>query len=88
MHSWWVLVPALGALVVGQGLAMPALTSSFAGRAGPTRTGGVLGFQQSASGIARVLGPLAGGLAFDHLGAPSPYLGGAVLMVVCVLLVA
>ena len=88
VHSWWVLVPALGALVVGQGLAMPALTSSFAGRAGPRRTGGVLGVQQSASGIARVLGPVAGGLAFDHLGAPSPYLAGAGLMIVCVLLVA
>src|SRR5205807_1603870 len=31
VHSWWMLVPALAALVVGQGLAMPALTAAFAG---------------------------------------------------------
>jgi predicted MFS family arabinose efflux permease len=78
----------LTALVVGQGLAMPALTSAFAGRAGPDRTGGILGVQQSASGMARVLGPLAGGLAFDHFGPPSPYLAGAVLMFLCALAVA
>ncbi|MCU1449302.1 MAG: Tetracycline resistance efflux pump [Acidimicrobiales bacterium] len=83
VHSWWLLVPALAALVVGQGLAMPALTSAFAGRAAPDRTGGVLGVQQSASGMARVLGPLAGGFAFDRLGAPSPYLIGAAMMALC-----
>jgi DHA1 family tetracycline resistance protein-like MFS transporter len=88
VHSWWLLVPALLALVVGQGLAMPALTSSFAGRARPHRTGGVLGVQQSASGLARVVGPLVGGLVFDRLGAPAPYVGGALLMLVCVVLVA
>ena len=86
VHSWWLLVPALAALVVGQGLAMPALTSAFAGRAGPTRTGGVLGVQQSASGMARVLGPLAGGLAFDRVGAASPYVIGAMMMALCALL--
>jgi DHA1 family tetracycline resistance protein-like MFS transporter len=85
VHSWWLLVPALTALVVGQGLAMPALTSAFAGRAGPDKTGGVLGVQQSASGLARVLGPLAGGFAFDRLGAASPYLVGAVMMALCAL---
>jgi MFS transporter, DHA1 family, tetracycline resistance protein len=83
VHSWWLLVPALAALVVGQGLAMPALTSAFAGRAAPDRTGGVLGVQQSASGMARVLGPLAGGFVFDRLGAPSPYLIGAGMMALC-----
>jgi DHA1 family tetracycline resistance protein-like MFS transporter len=62
---------------------MPALTSAFAGRAAPHRTGGVLGAQQSASGMARVLGPLAGGFVFDRLGAPSPYLIGAGMMALC-----
>src|SRR5207248_702131 len=87
VHSWWLLVPALAALVVGQGLAMPALTSAFAGRAGADRTGRVLGVQQSASGLARVVGPLAGGLAFDHLGVTAPYVAGAVTMALCAVLV-
>ena len=87
VHGWWLLAPALGLLVVGQGLAMPALTSAFAGRAGPSRRGGVLGVQQSASGLARVIGPLAGGLVFDRLGVASPYLLGAVMMAVCALVI-
>src|SRR4051812_13916156 len=85
VHSWWLLVPALVALVVGQGLAMPALTSAFAGSAGANRTGGVLGVQQSANGLARVVGPLVGGLLFERVGVGSPYLAGAAAMALCAL---
>jgi multidrug resistance protein len=88
VHSWWLLVPALVALVVGQGLAMPALTATFAGRAGARRTGGVLGVQQSANGLARVVGPLMGGLLFEHVGVAAPYVVGAGLMAVCAVLAA
>ncbi|HUQ63191.1 MAG TPA: MFS transporter [Acidimicrobiales bacterium] len=82
-HSWWALVPALLALVVGQGLAMPSLTSAFSVRVSVARRGGALGIQQSATGLARVVGPVAGGLAFQHIGIPAPYVGGALLMVLC-----
>jgi multidrug resistance protein len=88
VHSWWLLVPALVALVVGQGLAMPALTATFAGRAGARRTGRVLGVQQSANGLARVVGPLMGGLLFEHVGVAAPYVVGAGLMAVCAVLAA
>ena len=87
VHSWWVLVPALSALVLGQGLATPSLTAAVAGGAAANRRGGVLGLQQSAGGLARVVGPLVGGLAFEHLGVPSPYLLGAAVMVLCIVLV-
>ncbi|MDQ6927168.1 MAG: MFS transporter [Actinomycetota bacterium] len=87
VHSWWALVPALLILVVGQGLAMPSLTSAFSARASVARRGGALGVQQSASGLARVFGPIAGGLAFEHIGIPAPYVGGAVLMLLCAVLV-
>ncbi|MBV8980068.1 MAG: MFS transporter [Acidimicrobiia bacterium] len=87
VHSWWLLVPALVALVVGQGLAMPALTATFAGSAGAKRTGGVLGVQQSANGLARVIGPLVGGFLFEHVGVAAPYVAGAVFMAVCAALV-
>jgi predicted MFS family arabinose efflux permease len=40
----------------------------------------VLGVQQAAGGLARVVGPLAGGFAFQQLGVPVPYAAGAVLM--------
>jgi MFS family permease len=70
------------ALVLGEGLAMPAMTASFAARAG-ARRGRALGVQQSAGGLARVVGPLAGGMAFQHLGAPAPYVGGSAVMLLC-----
>ncbi|MBV9410741.1 MAG: MFS transporter [Acidimicrobiia bacterium] len=88
VHSWWLLVPALVLLVVGQGLAMPALTAAFAGSADGDRTGGVLGVQQSANGLARVVGPLLGGFLFEHVGVASPYVVGAAFMALCALLVA
>jgi DHA1 family tetracycline resistance protein-like MFS transporter len=87
VHSWWLLVPALVALVVGQGLAMPALTAAFAGSADVDRTGSVLGVQQSANGLARVVGPLVGGFLFEHVGVASPYVLGAVFMAFCAVLV-
>jgi DHA1 family tetracycline resistance protein-like MFS transporter len=86
VHSWWLLVPALVALVVGQGLVMPALTSVFAGSADVHRTGGVLGVQQSANGLARVVGPLVGGLLFEHVGIAAPYVVGAAFMALCAVL--
>jgi DHA1 family tetracycline resistance protein-like MFS transporter len=51
------------------------------------RRGGALGFQQAAGGLARVVGPLAGGFAFQRIGVPVPYAAGAALAAVCLLLV-
>ena len=66
---------------------MPALTSAFAGSARANRTGGVLGVQQSANGLARVVGPLVGGFLFEHVGVASPYVAGAGFMAFCAVLV-
>lgn len=79
-HSWALLAPALLCLIVGQGLVTPTLSSLLAGRVGADRRGGVLGVQQAAGGLARVVGPLAAGAAFQHVGTPAPYLAGAALM--------
>jgi DHA1 family tetracycline resistance protein-like MFS transporter len=86
-RSWALLVPALLALCAGQGLVTPTLSSSVAGQAGARRRGGALGLQQAAGGLARVVGPLAGGFVFQHIGVPVPYVAGAVLAVLCVPLV-
>jgi DHA1 family tetracycline resistance protein-like MFS transporter len=85
-RGWAVVVPALIALTVGQGLVQTTMTSAIAGRADPGRRGEVLGAQQSAGGLARVIGPIAGGFLFERAGIGSPYLVGAVLMVIAVLL--
>jgi len=57
-----------------------------AGRAGRER-GTWLGWQQSAGGLARVLGPIAAGVLFQHVGFGAPYAVGAVLVLVALSLV-
>jgi MFS family permease len=75
-HSWWLLVPALALLVVGQGLVSPSLSASVADRAEEHRRGGALGTQQAAAALARVVGPACAGVLF-HISVPLPYLVGA-----------
>lgn len=79
------LAPGLVLLAVGQGFTTPALASAIAGRAPDGRAGVVLGVQQSAGGLARVLGPIAGGILFA-VGIRMPYLVAA-LVTLAVLLV-
>jgi len=86
-RSWVLLVPALLALCAGQGLVTPTLSSSVAGAVRAERRGGALGMQQAAGGLARVIGPLAGGFAFQRLGVPVPYVAGAALAILCLPLV-
>jgi DHA1 family tetracycline resistance protein-like MFS transporter len=78
--SWPVLVPALALLSIGQGLAVPSLTAMVVERAPVARRGESLGFQQSASALARIGGPALGGALFDHAGVPWPYVVGAMLL--------
>ncbi|HSS10419.1 MAG TPA: MFS transporter [Acidimicrobiales bacterium] len=86
VRSWLVLVPALLALTVGQGLVQTTMSSTLAGRADPGRRGELLGAQQSAGGLARVLGPLLGGFLFEQIGPGAPYVAGAAVMAVALLL--
>ena len=84
--GWATLVPALLLLVVGQGLITPTLSSAVAGRAGRDR-GTWLGWQQSAGGLARVLGPITAGVLFERIGVGAPYALGAVLALIALSLV-
>ena len=74
---WPVLVLALAALIIGQGLTTPTLASIVAGRSPSERRGGVLGLQQMASGMGRVIGPVMAGVLFQHVGVGAPYVVGA-----------
>jgi multidrug resistance protein len=85
VESYALLVPSLALLTIGQGLASPSLSATLAGRTTPSARGRLLGLQQSSSGLARVVGPAAGGLLFEHVGVASPYLAGAALMAVAAL---
>jgi MFS family permease len=82
-----VLAPGLVLLVLGQGLLIPTLSSAVAGRARTERRATVLGFQQSAGGLARVVGPVLAGVLFQHAGIPAPYAVGAGLALLALALV-
>ena len=76
---WPVLILALLLLSVGQGISSPSITSLVTENAPAERRGESLGFQQSANGLGRVIGPPIAGAMFDRVGIWSPYLAGAVL---------
>ncbi len=74
---------ALAALLmpVGTALLFPATTSLVSHRAPDDQTGLFLGVQQSFGGVSRMIGPLWGGAAFQHLGITVPFFIAAGLMV-------
>jgi MFS family permease len=65
----------------------PTLAAAVAGRARADRRGMALGIQQSAGGLARVVGPAGAGALFDHVGVATPFVVAAVLAAVAVALV-
>jgi MFS family permease len=58
------------------------MASSLAGRADPGGRGRALGAQQSASGLARVVGPAIGGALLGAHASGWPYAAGAALTLV------
>jgi DHA1 family tetracycline resistance protein-like MFS transporter len=84
--TWLLLVPALVLLVLGQGLVTPTLAALVANRADEGRRGGALGFQQSAGALARIVGPALGGALFEHVGTAAPYVVGAGMIGVALVL--
>jgi DHA1 family tetracycline resistance protein-like MFS transporter len=84
--GWLPLTIALGLLIVGQGVVAPTLASMVGARSGADRRGATLGIQQAAGGLARSLGPALGGYLFGRA-ISAPYLVGAGLVAVAVLLV-
>ena len=81
-RSWALAAPALVALTVGQGLVQTTMATVLVGRASPGGRGRALGAQQSAGGLARIVGPAAGGALLGSQASGWPYAAGAVLTLV------
>jgi DHA1 family tetracycline resistance protein-like MFS transporter len=64
-------------LAVGSGITQPTVSSYVSRRAPPDEQGGTLGTHQSASSLARVIGPALGGYLYGGFGPRSPYVTGA-----------
>jgi DHA1 family tetracycline resistance protein-like MFS transporter len=74
------LLLVLAVLTFGNGITNPSISSSISRVTGPEDQGGILGVGQSMGSLARILGPIWGGLVFDHLGFQYPYITGALFM--------
>ena len=73
----WPLYPGLIALGVGFGMAGPAEAGYVSRLAPAAAQGRVLGLLQSANSVARVLGPVAAGVAMGAGGAVAAFLTAA-----------
>jgi len=82
----WFLYLASGWVAAGNGLYSPTLTSYTSRQASLDGQGVALGVVQSMSALARVLGPLCGGLFYEFFGKRAPYTLGAVGLFVAFLL--
>ena len=83
-----VTVSPVGALALacvliaaGSGLVTPSVSSYVSRSAGQEVQGLTLGTMQSLSALARVLGPAVGGVLYQTISPPAPYLAGALGMI-------
>ena len=91
LGSWSSHVALYGMLILiasGYGLATTALTTLISRRTGRELQGEALGLNQSVLSLARVIGPIAGGMLYQAMGPAAPYLGGAAVAIVAMVLAA
>lgn len=70
-------VSIIGALfAIGSGILQPTLLGFVSKEVDQESQGTILGMNQSLAALARVLGPLWGGLAYDYIGYQFPFLTG------------
>ena len=81
-----MLLLAMGLLSLGYGFASPTIASIISKLARSDLEGEALGINQSATSMARILGPLAGGFLYGAFGTSAPYIGGAVVALVAFIL--
>ena len=65
-----------GLFAVGSGFLQPTLLGLISNEAPENDQGKVLGLNQSLAALARVLGPLWGGFAYEYIGYQFPFLTG------------
>jgi MFS transporter, DHA1 family, tetracycline resistance protein len=71
---------SMALIAFGLGLFMPTISTLIANIVSEDRRGWVLGVSQSASSLARMVGPAAAGVLFELYGKNSPYIVGGLLL--------
>jgi len=79
--QWFTLFIALSLVAIGQGVLSPSSGALVIEAAPLERRGEILGYLQSISAFSRVVGPVIGGVLYDHVGISSPYLLAGVLFI-------
>lgn len=79
--QWWVVIVGCAVLPFGFGLSNPSLSSLISRAAPVEHQGAYMGMYQSASSLARALGPYAAGWIFVLLSPRAPFLVGTGLLV-------
>jgi DHA1 family tetracycline resistance protein-like MFS transporter len=77
-HGVPALIGGLSLLAIGLGVTNPVLSTLASEYAGAERQGLVLGYAQSAGGIARTVGPAGWGYLYDFIGPGAPFAGAAI----------
>jgi DHA1 family tetracycline resistance protein-like MFS transporter len=80
------LVVVLGIVSIGDGAVTPMLSTLLSFVSAPDARGETLGLAQGVAGLARIIGPLAAGIAYAVGGAGAPFLFGSVLVAVAALI--
>ena len=65
-----------GLLAIGSGILQPTILGLVSRESDQASQGTILGLNQSLAALARVLGPLWGGIAYDYIGYQFPFLTG------------
>ncbi len=89
LGSWSSHAALYGMLILiasGYGLGTTAVATLISRRTGRELQGEALGLNQSVLSLARVIGPIAGGMLYQAMGPAAPYLGGAVVAAVAMVL--
>ena len=76
-----------GILAIGTGILQPTILSLVSKYSPSENQGKILGINQSFASLARVLGPLWGGFAFQYLGYESPFITGALFTFITLLFI-
>ena len=84
----WVMIVGSGLLAAGIGFAEPALNSILSHAVPARRRGAVMGAAASSRGLGMIFGPTLAGLAFVAYGRHAPFVAGAVVLTVGLILVA
>ena len=79
-QSFGGLIIVIIFMSVGTGLLQPTVLSMISKYSSEKEQGAILGINQSLSALARVLGPLWGGFAFDYFGYQFPFLTAGAFM--------